>query len=325
MEKNDFPAKLILSAIREDEFTGHRIVCFADEMVLESEDDLNRRHGFCQALEVQGGLPYDYTVVHIDELDEAIADIKATLEAQVHSEAGDADTPPAPESPPAKEEPASDDTTNAAGGQIQPGNGHDIEAAEPQRPPVIAMVVRYQGTGAMVIPTGPYDGATDELVQWHDGRSDRPPDKNVARLRNWLRERGYRESWPEWEWLDRGHGPRRRREIYRLNGHTGVMAPDSDRYPLAPVNWDFLRQFAKEHARPELPEADRRALYKAKALAGEPHFEACPDCPHVQNCPYGWAACDRKAEFARERREQDLRPEHKLFVPCPSYGIQLPG
>ena len=209
-------------------------------------------------------------------------------------ETGDAATPPASESPPAEEEPAKDDTTDAGSGQDGKGP-----------PPTIVLTVRYQGTGQAVIPTGEYLGATCKLTGYADGRHDRPPDTNVARLRFWLKERGYEPSFPEWKWYDKGHGPRRRREVYRLNGTTDYDVIDRD----------FLRQYAKENQPPgrDLSEAERLERYREGALAGRAPWQICPDCPDLHNCPTQYQACERRQKWVKQRQRERDRP--KLFVP----------
>ena len=280
MKKSEFPAVLVLSAIREDRPTGKRVVCFADGKVLHNDHEVTLRRDLFEAMVERGGLPYDYVLVHVDDAEEAVADITATLQAQVNGDE-EVSTPPPPEDPPTKEDHVQDDTT-------------------PRPDRQVVMVVRYQGTGSEVIPTGSWDGATAELVEWHNGRSDVAPDSNVKRLRDWLLDRGYQPDYPQWQWLDRGHGPRRRREVYRLNG-AGHSHYDT-------IDHAALRRFAEENPLPRLSDEERLALYKGKALAGDEHFEACPDCPLVQDCPNGWGACDRKAELARKRRRDMDRP-----------------
>ena len=214
-------------------------------------------------------------------------------------EVGDAATPPTSEDPPAKEEPGTDNTTDPDGGQ-----------PDTDPPPTIVLEVRYQGTGASIIPTGEYLGSTAELVKWYDGRANRPPDDNVERLRLWLKERGYRLQVEKLKWLDKGHGPRRRREVYRLKR---VARGHGRRKAYETIDRNYLRQYARENPIPRLPEAERLALYREKALAGEGAFAHCRDCPLVRNCPHQWGACDRKAEIARAKRAGRERP--KLFVP----------
>ena len=296
MEKTDFPAKLVLSAIREDRLRGgHKIVAFADNRVLQNEDDLNRRHAYHQNLESSGALPYNYTVVPVNDLDEALADIKAELEAQLQDEAGDAATPPAPEDPPAKEESSSNDT-------IDLGNGQSGLETRPE----IVLTVQYMGTGAAITPTGEYPGATCKLVGYRDGRTSRPPDKNVARLRLWLKQIGYEPHYPGWAWLKRGAPPRERREAYRYVGAANDLYDET-------LDCNALRQLARENPPSRLSEVERLALYKRKAFAGEGPFAACPGCPQIDNCPHGWGACDRKAAFLKAKKAG--QPRYELFVP----------
>jgi len=256
MENNEYPAVLVLSAIRTDPRTDERrIVVFADNKVLDNEDDANLRCSFYDTLKMRGGLPYDYSLVGVDRVEEIVAEIRAELEAELNGtpapepetndKAGDADTPPAPEDPPAKEEPRDNDTTTGPARQI-------------------VMVVRYQGTGVSVTPTGPWAGATCELVRWEDGRDNIPPDDNPKRLRDLLALQGYLPEFREWHWLDKGHGPRRRREVYRYNGATEPYDETIDA--------NFLREMYEDLKPDQLPEAERAALYKAKALAGEGPF-----------------------------------------------------
>jgi len=208
------------------------------------------------------------------------------LDYDNHDEAGDDHTPPAPSSPPSVEqEPTQDqDTTSRASGQA------------------VVMVVHYRGTGKSVIPTGNYDGATAELVAWFDGHDGAPPERNVKLLRDILKQRGYKASYPEWQWLDTGHGPRRRREVYRLNGHSSHEALDLT----------LFQKFANDNPLPRLPDDERLARFKAKAMAGVAPFEACQDCHLVQDCPHGWGACDRKSQRAKARMTDASRPRsHK--------------
>jgi len=79
------------------------------------------------------------------------------------------------------------------------------------------------------------------------------------------------------------------------------------------IDANFLQRMYEEMKPPSLPEADRAALYKSKALAGEGPFAACRDCPKVQACPYGWGACQRKAEYARAKHAN--KSCYQLFVP----------
>ena len=298
--ENDFPAKLILSAIREEPDGSHRIVVCADGIVCHTEEDLALRQALYESWELaHKAKPYNYIAAHVDDLEEAMADIRATLEAQIdqppesepESGAGDAPTSPAPEHPPAKEEPELDNTTDPA----------EEQAVSTALPPAIVLTVRYQGTGASIIPTGQFQGSTAELVDWRDGRNDRPPDQNIERLRLWLEGRGYQPSYPEWEWLDRGHGPRRRREVYRLNGTHQDHGYET-------VDWNALRRFAQQNPIPRLGDEERLALYKSKALAGEGVFAPCRECPQVEACPHGWGACDRKRAWATERQRELDRP-----------------
>lgn len=236
---------------------------------------------------------------------EGVATFKAeqTLPLTWIDEAGDAATPPAREDPPAKKEPQDDDSTDPDSGQTGPG-------PERGQPPVIAMVVRYEGTGAAIIPTGNRDGATCELVEWLDGRNDVAPDGNVKRLRDWLTERGYAPEFPAWQWLDKGHGPRRRREVYRLNGSIHSLYDTT-------IDTNFLQQMYQELRPSQLPEAERAALFRAKAMAGEGPFEPCRECPKVKHCPFGWGACDRKAEHAKAKMAGQARYQRDANSPGP--------
>jgi len=161
------------------------------------------------------------------------------------NEAGDANTPPAGEDPPAKEEPEQDDTTNTDDGQ------GTIDAR-----PEIVLTVEYHGTGAAITPTGDYPGATCRLVHYRDGRNNRPPDDNVARLRLWLKRIGYEPNYPLWAWLKRGAPPRRRREVYRYVGPTNDLYDET-------LDQNALRQFARETPTSRLTEAERLALYSS--------------------------------------------------------------
>ena len=207
-----------------------------------------------------------------------------------NDEAGDGGISPASNDAILPAEDGSDSTTDGQGRQ----------AATP--PATIAMVIRYQGTGASVVPTGEYQGSTAELVQWLDGRHDRPPDGNVERLRFWLTEHGYQPDYGEWQWLDRGPGPRRRREVYRLGDRQAAQ----DRYDT--VDRNLLQEFARENPTSTLSNAERRQLYRQKALDGAPEFAACQECRHLQDCPFDYGACDRKAELARKRQGERDRP-----------------
>ena len=217
------------------------------------------------------------------------------LPLSYNDEAGDAPTPPASEDPPAQEEPVQNDTTDPTPGQ----NG-----SEP--PPTIVLEVRYQGTGQAVIPTGDYLGSTGDLVAYHDGRNDRPPDDNIERLRLWLEGRGYKPAYPEWEWLDKGHGPRRRCEVYRRNGTSGQAYET--------VDWNFLRQYAQENPiRPERSDAERLEIYRQGALEGRAPWQICPECPDLHNCPTQYGPCDRRRQWVENRDQERNRP--RLFVP----------
>ena len=303
MEKVKYPAVLVLSAKRTRGGTvaPYFFGCL-DTRILHSDTDVQMRLTWWQQLEENGGAPYTYTLANVDDAERVLEERRAEVEAEINfgttpepdDEAGDAATPPASESPPAEEEPAEDDTTDTGSGQD--GNGP---------PPTVVLTVLYEGTGQSVIPTGPRLGATCPLVGYNDGRHDRPPDKNVARLRLWLQERGYQPSFTEWKWLDRGPGPRRRREVYRLNGDAGYDVIDQD----------FLRQYAKENQPPgrDLSEAERLERYREGALAGRAPWQICPDCPDLHNCPTGYQACERRQAWVEQRRRQRERP--KLFVP----------
>ena len=303
MEKNDYPAVLVLSALREDPVGGWRIVVFADSQVLEDEEAAHKRRNFYDVFEGRGALPYDYSLTSVDRVDEVVAEIRAELEAELEalqSEAGHAATPPAPKDPPANEEPANDNTTAAARGQLD---------ARPE----VALIVKYQGTGASVTPTGPFDGATCELVGYeHNGQEAIPPDDNPKRMRDWLKLEGYHPHYPDWKWLDRGHGPRRRREVYRYNGASNDVYDEV-------IDAEFLRQMYEESQSPRLAEAERAALYRRKALAGEGVFAPCRECPLVQACPHGWGACDRKAAAAQARNAEigrsrsNKNPRYQVF------------
>ena len=59
---------------------------------------------------------------------------------------------------------------------------------------------------------------------------------------------------------------------------------------------------------PRTPQDERRAHYREMALAGEEAFAACQDCPHLQDCPYDWRACDRKAARAKAANREIQRP-----------------
>ena len=284
-QKVEYPAVLVLDALRTDpETKKRRIVCFPDGKVLEDDTALGLRLHTFRTLEQRGALPYTYTLANVDDVDRVLAQRRAEREAELNPgnrEAGNA--PPA---------------SNDSGRNDQEPTRPDDSTESPESQDIVVMTVRYQGTGSEVVPTGSWDGATADLVDYRDTHGGNAPGKNVKRVRDYLRDQGYAPDYPQWEWLDRGDGPRRRREVYRRNGANGKSMD----------LWAQLRQFAVENPLPRTPQDERRMRYREMALAGEQAFAACQDCPHLQDCPYDWRACDRKAARAKAANREIQRP-----------------
>jgi len=300
MEKVEYPAVLVLTGKRDKCGTvDPYFVGFIDAVILETDDQMMARLGALRALAATGGSPYTYTLASVDNAEQVLEERRAEVEAEINfgsdsgpesqSEAGDVGISPASDEPPAKSLGTDDDTTEPDPGQT-----------EAELPREIAMTILYHGTGQSIIPTGPRLGSTCPLVKYErDGQEARPPDDNPARLRQRLYDQGYKPVYPEWQYLDRG-SPRRRREVYRLNGDDGLHYETMD--------LDLLRQWHRENPLSTLSDDERLELYREKALAGETPFEACRECPLVAKCPHGYGACDRKRALASERQRELDRP-----------------
>ena len=141
---------------------------------------------------------------------------------QGDDEAGDGDASPAPDAAPTQEDRSPEHTTDPAPAQL-------------------ALVVRYKGTGVTVLPTGK-NVATGELVHWQDaaGNDIAGYAQSVYESRMWLRQNGYEPDFPKWRWLDRGHGPRRRVEVYQQTGEV-----------VENVDYGYLSQQARANRAPE--------------------------------------------------------------------------
>ena len=201
MEKVKFPAVFVLSAIRYDPRTGEaQIRVFADGVTVASDEEMGKRLNALQALEYAGGLGYTMILTNVDEVDRAIGERRAELEAELRRperpkrEAGDAATSPAPKSESPRREPGNpNSTTNNGNGQGTDHNDHSE----------LALIIRYKG----MAPTPATTGGQGHLVQFElDGVPTDAPAHNVYEVRQWALENGYTVHYTGWRVTERMNG-----------------------------------------------------------------------------------------------------------------------
>ena len=79
-KKVDYPAKLVGYRI---DVVNDRIVLFEDIPVLFNDKELERRIGTYRALDAAGGIPYTFELFSLEDLEAAMAGIRADLEQQL--------------------------------------------------------------------------------------------------------------------------------------------------------------------------------------------------------------------------------------------------
>jgi hypothetical protein len=110
--------------------------------------------------------------------------------------------------------------------EAERGNSQPLEPSEEsptqaqhtteQPPRQIDLVVTYEADGAGRLARIHEDG---ELAEYKtDGRAAEPPARAIAELYRWLQDNGYTPDLSRFNWLDRGQGRRRRRQVYVLGG-----------------------------------------------------------------------------------------------------------